>query len=570
MNEMVAKSGLIKQLVEDEFEYIFGNPGSTESGFLDALSEQARPKYILGLHETVVMGMADAYSRATKKTVIVQLHAVAGLGNGMGMLYQAYRGKVPLVVLAGSAGIKYSSMDGLLAANMLSFVQSITKWSAKVTSSDSILRILRRAVKVAGTPPTGPVFIDLPMDIMEEILVEEIIKTSPLDTRTFPQEESLHKATDMLLGANRPFMVIGDEIAQSGAESETAEVARIIGAEVWGANCHELIMSHRNPQFRGVLGFNNGNDAKKIIAPADVLLIIGTSMTPQLFPYTGNINPPGCKVIHISSDPTEVGRDYPVDLGLVSDIKLTLDKLSTILAQKITTKQKQATLERINAISEKKEADYINEINDDNTKSTATSMHPSIFMKQFAELIPEDTVIFDEAITTSGILTRYVRPHKPGHYFLLRGGVLGAGIPGAIGLKLAYPDKTVIGFVGDGASQFSIHGLWTAAHYKIGAKFVICDNQSYRILKINMMKYWNSQGLPSHNFPKSFDINSPGIDFVKLSDSFGVPAIRVDKESAVKPAIEKMLATEGPFLIDLILSGTFKNYHPVELCTCGQ
>jgi benzoylformate decarboxylase len=169
-------------------------------------------------------------------------------------------------------------------------------------------------------------------------------------------------------------------------------------------------------------------------------------------------------------------------------------------------------------------------------------------------------VIFDEALTTSPEVTRYLPPTLPGHYFQTRGGSLGVGFPGAIGLKLAYPDKTVVGFSGDGGAMYTIQALWTAAHHNVNVKLVVCNNRSYRILKHNIQNYWYERELDERDFPHPFDITSPNLDFAGLAMAMGVKATRVETPDQVGPAIAQSLDHDGPFLIDLVISGAVANH----------
>ena len=178
----------------------------------------------------------------------------------------------------------------------------------------------------------------------------------------------------------------------------------------------------------------------------------------------------------------------------------------------------------------------------------------SQFSKVLAEYFPRDGIVFDEALTNSPELCRYLPPTTIGEYFQTRGGSLGVGIPGAIGAKIANPDKAVIGFTGDGGSMYTIQALWSAAHHNVDAKFVVCNNHSYRILKLNILQYWREQGIPEHEFPASFDIHQPYIQFTELAQSLGVPSMRVERPEQIKPAIEAALAHTGPFLIELLLT----------------
>lgn len=175
-------------------------------------------------------------------------------------------------------------------------------------------------------------------------------------------------------------------------------------------------------------------------------------------------------------------------------------------------------------------------------------------MEELACRLPIDAVIFDEALTCSPELTRYLPPRLPGHFFQTRGGSLGVGIPGALGLKLANPEKTVVGFTGDGGGMYTIQALWTAAHHGIGAKFVVCNNRSYMLLELNILQYWKERGIVERPFPESFKLGDPVIDFATLSRALGVPAARVQSPEEVEPAVRAMLETEGPYLIDLVIT----------------
>jgi benzoylformate decarboxylase len=194
-------------------------------------------------------------------------------------------------------------------------------------------------------------------------------------------------------------------------------------------------------------------------------------------------------------------------------------------------------------------------------------MRPARFMSELASRLGGKALIFDEALTSSPDLTRYIPPDEPGSYFQTRGGSLGVGIPGALGAKLAHPEKTVIGFTGDGGSMYTIQALWTAAHHGIGAKFVICNNGSYKLLKLNIQQYWRERGLAEHDFPASFDLMRPDIRFDQLAKAMGVGAVRVERPEDIGPALDAALADDSPFLIDLVLTDEVAGHGHVR---CGQ
>lgn len=548
------KQAMIEQFLADGIQYMFGNPGTVEQGFLDVLEEYKEFKYILTLQETIAVAAADGYARATKKPTVVQLHSGVGLGNGIGMLYQAKRGHAPLVVIAGEAGTQYDAMDAQMAADLVEMAKPVTKWATRVIHPSSLLRVLRRAIKIAATPPMGPVFVSLPLDILDAPVEEKVVPTSLINTTVLPEKSIVEEAASYLLQSKNPMMIIGDGIAFSGAQQELEKVAELVGAEVWGADSSEVNMNALHPQFKGLLGHMFGSHSRDITSKSDVVLIIGTYVFPEVFPALQDVFAPEAKVIHIDLDAYEIGKNFPVDLGVMSDPKVTLQLLATILEESITPEFLRNAQQRIVTMKQMKEQQLQEQLVVDEQLKNLVPLVPAAFMKELSEQIPENSIIFDEALTSSPDLVRYIPPVKEGSYFQTRGGSLGVGIPGALGIKLAKPEQTVIAFTGDGGSMYTIQALWTAAHHDINAKFIICNNRSYKLLKLNIIEYWNERNVDVHEFPQSFELNKPNIDFCKLAESMGVKAAKVENPEDIKPVIEEALRYEGPYLIDLVIS----------------
>jgi benzoylformate decarboxylase len=568
MTNKTGRFAILEQFLADGIHYMFGNPGTSEEGFLDALWDYPDLKYILTLQESVAVTAADGYARATQKPAVVQIHSTPGLGNAIGALYQAKRGHSPLVVIGGDAGIKYQAMDAQMAGELVAFAKPVTKWSTMVMDPSSLLRVLRRAIKIAATPPMGPVYVCVPVDILDAPAVEEVRSTSFPSTKVVPDEESLKTAAAMLAAARKPMVFVGDGVAFSGAQDELTRVAELLGAEVWSADAGELNMSYAHPLYQGSTGHMFGYQSLPTTSKGDVNLVCGTYMLPEVFPELGDIFKPGAKVIHIDLNAYEIAKNHPVDLGMVSDPKLTLAKLAAILEAVMATKQKEAAEARTVQIAKAKRAKRESELEADKQVRNAVPLHFSRFAEELAAQLPEEAIIFDEALTNSPPITRYIPPSQPGHYFLTRGGSLGVGIPGTIGVKIANPDKTVIGFTGDGGAMYTIQALWSAVRHNLDAKFVICNNRSYKLLQLNVLAYWRERGITEHDYPLSFDLSKPAIRFDEMARSMGVEAVRVEKPEQVASAIKQALSHNGPFLIDLVLEG---NVHPEMIgVRCGQ
>ena len=556
--QVTVKTGrfaIIEQLLADGIQYMFGNPGTVEEGFLDTLGEYYPDfKYIFALQETIAVAAADGYARVTKKPTVVQLHTGVGLGNGIGMIYQAMRGHAPLVVLAGEAGIKYDAMDAQMAVDLVSMAKPVTKWSTRVIHPSSVLRVLRRAIKIAATPPMGPVFVSLPMDVLDAPNHEKVVPTSIPVTRVTPEIDELAQAAAILANASEPMIIVGDGVAVSDAQAELTRVAEIIGAQVWGADSSEPNMNDTHPLYQGLLGHMFGEHSSQITLQADAILIVGTYVFPEVFPTLSGVFAENAKVIHIDLDTYEIAKNFPVNIGLLGDPKTTLAKLAVELESTITVENKESANERTVLIAEKKQHKLNALFEADKAVYNSVPLHMSRFAKELATYIPEDTIIFDEALTNSPELCRYIPATTIGRYFQTRGGSLGVGIPGAIGIKLANPDKTVIAVTGDGGSMYTIQALWTAVHHNIDAKFIICNNQGYQILKLNILHYWREHNIPEHEYPSSFNLCEPDLHFDRIAEAMGVGSIRVEKPEQIGPAIQKALSYNGPFLIDLVLT----------------
>lgn len=535
MTTRPGKTAIFEQFTADGITRMFGNPGTVEQGFLDALEHVPGFEYVMALQEAVAVGIADGYARASGGPALVQLHSGVGLGNGIGMLYQAMRGHSPLVVIAGDAGVRYDAMDAQMAADLVGMARPVTKWATRVTHPRSVLRVLRRAVKTAMTPPRGPVFVALPMDILDAVTDEPAVPSTIPTRSVLPTDAELARAVEILRGAARPIILMGDGISVSGAQAELAAVAEALCAPVWGVDNSELNMDNLHPLYRGSTGHMFGADSARIVKDADAILVVGTYLFPEVFPFLDNPFREDARIVHIDLDDYEIAKNFPVDVALVADPAPTLRALRKALTAVLPDSGSWHVPEHPVRRAVEQDAPMIEH-----------------FAAALCERAPEDLVLFDEALTASPGLLRGMPPRRPGSYFCTRGGSLGVGIPGAVGAKLARPSAEVVGFTGDGGSMYTFQALWTATRYGVAAKFVVCDNHRYELLDHNIDQYWRERSIAPHAYPSGFDLSRPEIGFVALANGFGVPAVRVEKQSQVAEAVDRMLAHQGPFLVDLV------------------
>ncbi len=546
---------LLEQIHADGVVHLFGNPGSSEEGFVDEVYRFPEIQYVLGLQEAAVVCMADGYAQSSQRPAVVQLHSGVGLGNAIGSLYHAVRKRSPMVVLAGEAGVFADAFDAHMAVDLVALARPVTKYAVRAIHPASLLRLFRRCLKTAMTPPWGPVFLAIPQDILDQPNDEPVVPTVIPDTRVAPEPAAIARATALLAGAKNPVILMGDGVSHSQAWGELALLAEVLGARVWGAMASEINLPWTHPLYCGLTGHMFGTSSARTVREADAVVICGSYVFPDVFPLTVSPFRPDAAVIQIDLNPYDIAKNHPVTMGLASDPKLTLRLLAQGLADRMSAAEKSAAQERTQRIAAETETARAEAVKRDLAVRTSTPLHMSAFAAILAEALPPDAILFDESLTHFPELTRYWQPHTPGSFFQTPGGTLGVGIPGAVGAKLAHPGRTVVGLTGDGGALYTFQALWTAAHHRIGAKFVICNNRSYRLLKDNIVSYWPEHGVDPATapFPPAFDLRDPDIDYVALARGLGVPGCTVSRPEEIAPAIRAMLETEGPFLIDLIL-----------------
>jgi benzoylformate decarboxylase len=559
---------VLEQLAADGFTHMFGNPGTVEQGLLDELRNVPELRYVLTLHETVAVMAADGYARAAGRPALVQIHSSPGLGNSIGALYQAHRGHSPLVVIGGDAGVRYQAMDAQMAGDLVAMARPVTKWAATVTDPHSVLRMVRRAVKVAATPPTGPVYLCLPQDVMDAPCAERVVPTLVPDTRTVPDEAVVTRIAERLAVAEHPVILVGDGVAFSGAQVELAAVAELVGAQVWEADAGEVNLPYTHPCYRGSTGHMFGAQSLPILRGGDVVLVVGTYVVPEVFPELGEVFATDAHVAHVDLDPDAIGKNHRVDTAVVADPQRTLAALAKRLPEVMSETARETARARVRDLVRQRTAERTRQVEADTARAGRSPLDFAEFARELAARLPQDAVIFDEALTNSPALTRY-RPHPaPGTGLLTRGGSLGVGFPGAIGAKLALPDRTVVGVSGDGGSMYTIQALWTAARHRVDTVFVVANNRSYRLLQANIGVWRQEQEIVTEGFPLSFDLSEPPLQFHELAAGMGVPGIRVTRPEQIGPALDEALGTRGPVLLDVLVEG---DVHP-ELVgvRCGQ
>ncbi len=544
----------LHMLTEAGVRYVFGNPGTTELPLNDALARDTRIQYILGLQEVPVMAMADGYAMAGRQLGVVNLHISCGLGNAMGMLYNAFREGTPLLVTAGQQDRRLKFQEPILYGDMVAVARPWTKWSVEVERLEDLPRALRRAIQIATTPPTGPVFLSIPVDIQMESGELDLSLSANFSRRVRPPQEDVARAARVLVEAQNPAILVGSRVQEADAVAELVALAERLGAPVYS----------EPPHAHGRLGFPTdhplygqtvplwAHEIAPHLAEFDALLVTGMDLLRE-YVYHGPepAIPRPLKVVHLDESAAQIGKNFPVSVGILGDTKAGLDALDQALAKTMTDADRAAAASR----GEQRGRRH-HEAREKLRAKIAERQHErplagSVMMAALASVLPENVAVIEEAVTTTNTtLHRLGALKNTSGYFAHRGWALGWGLGCSLGVKLAWPDRPVLAILGEGAAMYGIQGLWSAAHHKLNVTFVIANNAQYQILKAGAAGF----GLPAAKAGQfvGMDLREPEIDFVALAQALGVRAERIHEPDELATKVARSLAAnDGPRLFDV-------------------
>lgn len=534
--------------------HIFGNPGTTELPFNAALLRDGRFDYIFGIHEIPVTAMADGYAMASRSIGVTNVHISCGLGNAMGMIYNAHVEGTPLLITAGQQDRRLRLAEPVLDGDLVSVVRSWTKWAYEVQRVQDIPMAVRRAIQTAMTPPTGPVFLALPVDVqMEPAHGLDLAPPHLPDRRVRPPLEALREAAKLLREAKNPAILAGSRVMESDAVAELVGLAERVGAPVFAeqTTMHgRLPMPTDHPLYRGVLPLWSP-EVRETLHGFDVLFAVGLNVL-RLYIYGQPERPfqEHVPLIHLDNVPREIGKNYLTNVGLIGDPKCGLAELDDLvrlgqnaddLARVASRRQHWAEQHRLDR--QKLHADI-------DAQRNQRPLSPLAFMDALARVLPANVAVVEEAITThKNAFERLAAIQDPSGFFAHRGWALGWGMGCALGVKLAWPDRPVLGLIGDGAALYGIQALWSAAHHNIPVTFVIANNAQYKILKV----CGDVMALPELRDPACPGMNlvQPEIDFVGLAKAFGVEAQRITEPDELSDAVRASFTADKPRLFDV-------------------
>jgi benzoylformate decarboxylase len=500
---------------------IFGNPGSTELPLLRDFPDDFH--YVLGLHESVALAMADGHAQATHNAAVVNLHSAAGVGHAMGVLFHSYRNHTPLVVIAGQqARSMLSGEPYLFSDHAVELPRPYVKWSREPARAQDVPAAVARAYYVAMTPPRGPALVSVPMDDWDRLAEPAVARVPGAVLRGDPRQ--LAEVSRALQAARRPAFVVGAGVDQDLAFHDVVALAERQHAAVWAAPMpSRCSFPETHPLFAGFLPAARDKIVERLRGH-DVILALGAPVFTYHVEALGPVLPAGAELYQLVDDPqtaawTPVGT--PVLTSVRQGVRDLLDLTPPV--------RRAAAAPRVPP--ERVTADELGGISQE------------LLVQTIADLRDQDCVIVEEAPSTRPVMCERLPIDRPESFYTTTSGTLGYSLPAAVGIALAHPDRQVIAVIGDGSAMYSVQALWSAARLAPPRlTVVVVNNRSYAVL----------EGFAARlGIGKPVGTSLPGIDFVSLAQGQGVPASRVERAGELEDALRAALSEPGPNLLEV-------------------
>jgi benzoylformate decarboxylase len=497
---------------------IFGNPGSTELPFLRDMPPDF--SYVLALHERTAVGMGLGYAMARGKAAFVNVHSVASAGNGLSALIDAFYCHAPLVVTTGQQDRRQILAEPFLVSRAVEVVKPYVKWACEPLRAEDVPATIARGYYLAMQPPMGPVFISIPMDDWthecQALAVQEMSPTVLADPAAL---DAVVRALD---ASRNPAIVVGAQIEEDHGWHEAIALVEHLNADVY----QEPIPSRwafprTHPRFRGGL-LPAQQPLADQLAAYDTVVVLGAPIFLYYAYVPGNPIKLGTKLFQITNSPLDASAAL-AGTRIVGNVGAAAQYLRTYAKGR----------ERSVGVPRQEPAEPKPEY----------PITPSYLFSVLNKVMPRNTVVCEECPSSKGDLDRYLQMDQPNSFYSVRTGILGFGLPAAVGLQLAHPDRRVVCPVGDGSIQYSIQALWSAVQYNAAVIFIVLRNGDYSALKSFCDFTQVGRNVPG--------MDVPGIDMVKIAQGYGMTAQEVDRPEDLESVLQEAFASPGPRLISV-------------------
>jgi benzoylformate decarboxylase len=508
---------------------VFGNPGSTELPFLDRWPTALR--YVLGLQEACVVGMADGYARASGTAAFVNLHSAAGVGHALGNVFTAHRNQAPMVITAGQqVRALLPNQPFLGATEAASFPRPYVKFSIEPARAEDVPEAIAQAFRIAMRKPCGPTFVSIPADDWSAQC--EVPLARILSPDSAPDPALIEQAAQAIAAARRPVLVVGPEVDQEGVGPAMVELAERIGAPVLASPfCARMAFPEDHSLFAGFLAAAP-QAVSEALAPFDCVLVVGAPVFTFHVAGRASIFRSGVPIFHLSSDEA-TAASAPAGTSIMGSLRFAIPALHSALPN----------VSRAPPPRREPAAPPVGE----------NPIPAAFLLARLHVAMPENAILVEEAPSHRPAMQAQMPRTRWGSFFTMASGGLGYSLPAAVGIALAKPAQRVVCLIGDGSMMYSPQALWTAVQHGLKVTTVVINNGGYGAMRSI------GQSMQVRDVP---GIDLPGLDFVQIARGMGCPAIRVTDPALLDDALREACNAEGPMLVEVVVDAAIPTlYH---------
>ena len=535
---------LVKALIDEDVEVVFGYPGGAVLPIYDSLFKQNRLRHILVRHEQAAVHAAEGYARSTGKVGVVLVTSGPGATNAVTGLTDALMDSIPIVCLTGQVPTHLIGNDAFQEADTTGITRPCTKHNYLVKAVADLPRTVHEAFYVARSGRPGPVVIDLPKDVLMN-KHDYVAPTKPVEhksykPRTKPDRALLHQAIELMANAKRPVFYTGGGVINSGPNASRllTQFVHMTGFPITNTLMGLGAFPASDPQFVGMLGMHGTYEANLAMYHCDLLINIGARFDDRITGKLAEFSPKS-KKIHIDIDQSSINKNVRVDLPIVGDARRALKGLIDIWQKKQPRTDQKALKEWWKQIDEWRARDCLA------YKQGAETIKPQYALERLYHHIKDrDHYITTEVGQHQMWAAQFLKFEQPNRWMTSGGlGTMGYGFPAAVGVQIAHPDALVIDVAGEASILMNIQELSTVAQYRLPVKIFILNNQY-----MGMVRQWQEL-LHGGRYSESYSEALP--DFVKLADAFGATGLRCHDPAKLDETIQQMLAIKGPVIVDV-------------------
>ena len=543
MSDIPAGQAVIELLRAEGVEYVFGVTGLTTNSMVTQMYGREDIKFIDTRHEEGAILMAYGYSKSTGKPSVCMTTSGPGTINLAGGMSLALKGRAPVIAIAGDTAMEYIGRDGSQAFDLVNIFKPLTKMSVQANKTVRVPDLIREAFRVAMWGKQGPVLLDIPRDLLDnEVLSDQILTPDQyrtVDPKTFGDVGSVRQAAEILLTANSPLLLAGGGVVDGGATAESVVLAELLDMAMVPSYGHHDAIPNSHPNYVGPPGGRGSGEAHETMDKADVILALGTKINQASSSWDYSVINEDTKIIQVDIDPVEIGRNYPVSVGIVGDAQSVAQQIIEAVRELSPDgKSNNKWRSEFQSIAQKR----IKRLESERALVDEPMMPQQVF-PELAKSMPKGSMVTIDAGVAPGLAYDRIFFEEPRTMFNYAGqGALGMGFSVGLGTKLGRPDRTAISIHGDGGFLYTCGELNTAVRHNIPSVSIVLNN--------NCMGAEKSQQKALHNEKYvGVDLENPRFD--QLANVFGAKGYYVEHPSEISDVVDEAVKNSVPSVIEI-------------------